>query len=197
MSGGIWFTSDLHLGHEKVAAIRGFSDTVAHDLAIVRNWEKAVRERDTVYILGDLTCDRRKRDYALEVIGSLPGTKHLIAGNHDDVSSIHRTGWKHLPAYLEVFASVRDFGRLRMQGRDVLVSHYPYATSLRADRGQVRYEKYRLPDMGIPLIHGHTHLSDQRFHRSTEGTRQLHVGLDAWDLKPVPLATVERLLLET
>lgn len=190
---GTWFTSDLHLGHVRVAAIRGFDSTDDHDRTVIANWLETVRDRDIVYVLGDLTCDRRKRDYALHVIDSLPGTKHLIAGNHDDVASIHRTGWKHLPDYLEVFASVRDFGRLRMRKQDVLMSHYPYD----GDRpGDNRYGEYRLPDHGVPLLHGHTHLDYQRLHLSAFDTRQVHVGLDAWDLRPVPLATVEQLLLE-
>jgi calcineurin-like phosphoesterase family protein len=30
----IWFTSDLHLGHQKVSEIRGFDSVEAHDVAI-------------------------------------------------------------------------------------------------------------------------------------------------------------------
>ena len=188
---GTWFTSDLHLGHNRVAGIRGFDNTDRHDETIIRNWTSRVRDRDTIYVLGDLTCDRRKREYALAVIEELPGTKHLISGNHDDVSSIHRTGWKYLSYYLKVFASVRDFARIRIRKADILMSHYPYD----GDRpGDFRYSEYRLPDCGVPLLHGHTHLANQTLHWSARVTPQVHVGLDAWGLFPVPLASIERLL---
>lgn len=34
-----FYTSDLHLGHEKVAALRGFDSVAAHDAAILSAWE--------------------------------------------------------------------------------------------------------------------------------------------------------------
>ena len=49
-----------------------------------------------------------------------------------------------------------------------------------------RFAQYRLPDEGRWLLHGHTHIADQRIHG-----RQIHVGLDAWDLRPVPLGEIE------
>jgi len=42
-----------------------------------------------------------------------------------------------------------------------------------------------LPDEGQILLHGHTHMVDQRIHG-----RQLHVGLDAWGMAPVADSTV-------
>lgn len=192
--GATYFTSDLHFGHQKVSEIRGFDNTDDHDITLYKRWNEVVKPQDTVYVLGDLTCDQRKEDYALSMMHWLNGTHHLIAGNHDSVSSIHRNGWKHLPKYLKVFASVRDFAKIRMRKQDILMSHYPYSTSVEADHGRVRYEEYRLPDMGHPLIHGHTHLAHQRLHRSTEGSRQVHVGLDAWDLRPVHHSVVEGLI---
>lgn len=192
--GNTWFTSDLHFGHEKVSEIRGFANLRDHDHTISNNWAK-VRPSDTIYVLGDLTVDQRKEEYALSMINLLPGTKHLIAGNHDSVSSIHRTGWKKQRRYLEVFESVRDFGRIRIDKQDVLLSHYPYGSAFEADHGVTRYESYRLFDTGMPLIHGHTHLG-HKLHWTKQVTRMIHVGLDAWDLKPVSLKQVTELLKE-
>ncbi|WP_424936696.1 MULTISPECIES: hypothetical protein [Bacteria] len=46
-----FYTSDLHLGHDKVAEIRGFESAAGHDLAILRAWEATVQPADTVYVL--------------------------------------------------------------------------------------------------------------------------------------------------
>lgn len=47
-----------------------------------------------------------------------------------------------------------------------------------------RYPEYRLRDTGKPLLHGHVH-DAWRVHG-----RQINVGLDQWDLRPVSLDTL-------
>lgn len=155
-----WFVADLHFGHEKVAKIRGFEDTVSHDLDVFMSWKKVVRPQDRVFVLGDISGGSSyAEEAALDVLRTAPGEKHLIAGNHDSVASIHRNGYKKMPQFLEVFASVRDFARIRVHRQDILLSHYPYAYEGDGkDREQkTRYEQYRLPFLGAPLVHGHTH----------------------------------------
>lgn len=191
MTGGIFFTSDLHLGHRFVAGLRGFDDVEDHDYAVLEHWAGEITARDTVYVLGDISGGSgRTEARALNLMRGLPGTKHLIAGNHDSVASIHRTGWKQADLFSETFTSVRDFGRIRLQKRDVLLSHYPYLGEGDDHTDAPRYAQYRLPDLGGWLLHGHTHNADQRLHG-----RQIHVGLDAWGLKPVPLSVVEEIVL--
>ena len=58
-----------------------------------------------------------------------------------------------------------------------------------------RYDQFRLRDLGTTLLHGHTH-SDQRVSRSSNGTLQIHVGLDAWGLKPVTLHQIKTIMEE-
>lgn len=155
-----WFVADLHFGHERVANIRGFEDDEKHDIAVTESWTKVVRPQDKVYILGDISGGSRYgEEQALYLLGDLPGEKHLIAGNHDSVASIHRNGHKRLGRFLEVFESVRDFARIRLYRQDILLSHYPYAYEGDGkDREQkTRYEQFRLPFLGAPLVHGHTH----------------------------------------
>lgn len=175
---GRWFIGDPHFGHEKVAQLRGFSSTDEHDASILDVWRRRVAADDEVFVLGDLSGGSTFGEgRALALIGELPGVKHLIAGNHDSVSSIHRGGHKSQRRFLEVFESVRDFGRLRVEGREVLMSHYPYA--LQGDgpnREGVRYLQYRLPDLGVPLIHAHTHHTKP----VDVDPRQLCVSWDAW-----------------
>lgn len=155
-----WFVADLHLGHEKVSKIRGFPTAEHHDDAVYDSWLEVVRPQDRVFVLGDISGGSLfGEEQALKTLSRLPGEKHLISGNHDSVSSIHRNGHKHLPEFLEVFESVRDFARIRLHRTDILLSHYPYAYEGDGkDREQkTRYEQFRLPFLGAPLVHGHTH----------------------------------------
>lgn len=172
--GARFWTADLHLGHGLVSEHRGFADVAQHDLAIVRAWQRQVRPDDEVFVLGDISSGRTE-DHALEVLAALPGTKHLVAGNHDSVSGVHRRGFQQQGKFLEVFASVSDFIRIRHRKRDVLLSHYPYAEQGDGDnRGTARYLQYRLPDLGALLIHGHTHST------TAYRGRELCVSWDAW-----------------
>lgn len=189
----IHYWSDLHLGHEYVAKLRGFKETQAsfdgkpisaqghHDLHIMNAWKQNVRPKDHIWILGDISGGRNE-DYALDFIGSMPGVKHLIAGNHDSVSSIHRNAWKHQPKFLEVFASVQDFARHKVQGKDFLLSHYPYDGD-HADRKD-RYGEYRLPDRGYPLVHGHVHDAWDQEVSKLLATPMMNVGVDHWFDRP-------------
>ena len=50
-----WFVGDLHFGHVKVAAIRGFSTVESHDGSVFARWEKQVHPDDDVWVLGDIS----------------------------------------------------------------------------------------------------------------------------------------------
>lgn len=166
-----YWIADLHLGHEKVAKLRGFASYQEHDEHIQNQLER-VGSDDELWVLGDISSGRpEKEDYALWYLRFLAnelGVKmHLIAGNHDSVSSIHRNGYKKQREWLELFESIQQFGRMRLNGMDVLMSHYPYARSGDgANREGARYLEYRLPDSGLPLIHGHTHQSEPHMVKS-------------------------------
>ena len=184
----VWFTSDAHWGHRLVAGLRGFATVEDHDATLLANFLAVVRPGDQVWWLGDMTVSRP--DPAFEALAQIPGEHHLITGNHDRCNPMFRDSHKRVRRYLDHFATVQAYARRRVDGRDVLLSHYPYATADgQADRDEVRYEQYRLPDHGKWLLHGHTHMADQRVHG-----RQIHVGLDAWGLAPVPLDTIERII---
>ena len=51
----IWFTSDLHFGHDRefVWKARGFENIEDMNKAIVERFNSKVQPEDTVYILGD------------------------------------------------------------------------------------------------------------------------------------------------
>lgn len=179
----VWFTSDLHFGHRFVAGLRGFDTPEEHDAHLVDQWTRRVGKNDQVWVLGDLAVSSPTA--ALALVDSLPGVKHFIAGNHDPCHPMHRDSHRWQRRYMDVFASVQPFARRRINGAEVLLSHFPYAK----DRHESRYMQYRLRDEGAWLLHGHTHDAEQR----VEG-REVHVGVDAWDFAPVPIHVITDLL---
>lgn len=195
----IWFTSDLHLGHSLVAGLRGYADADEHSDVLAGAWDLCVRESDQVWVLGDLTLGNPEP--ALDWIDSRPGTKHLIAGNHDRVHPLHRTSHREINkhAWLGTFDTIQTMARRRIGGIDVLLSHFPYpGTSEGTDEAgrpfDDRYLQYRLPNLGMPIMHGHTHRAEKL--SRNDGVLQIHVGVDAWDLRPVNLGEVADLLMK-
>lgn len=187
----IFFTSDLHFGHSRVAEIRGFASLQDHDDTLAARWAETVGPKDIVWVLGDIAAS--SPSYALDVIRKLPGEKHLILGNHDRAHPMHRNAyrwqWPYLAGNSGAFQSIAQSARRRIEGQEVLLSHFPYDR----DRGEIRYRQWRLRDEGLPLLHGHTH-SSEKVGLSARWTPEFHVGVDAWDFTPVPLETIAGLL---
>lgn len=128
MTGNVWFTSDLHIGHRMVAELRGHT-TETHDNILADNWDKLVKPADQVWVLGDISAGGSKSQRtALEWIATRPGAKHLIAGNHDGCAPMHRNSHKWLPVYMQAFESVAHAARRRHNGGNILLSHYPYGS---------------------------------------------------------------------
>lgn len=177
----VWFTSDTHIGHERVALIRGFESTGVHDEFLAHQWDRCVQPHDDVWVLGDVALGGWRS--SIEWFTERPGRKHLVLGNHDRAHPHNRAAEEHLDDYLDAFYSVQIAAEVSLNQpnmRRVLLSHFPYA----GDRGEDRYPQWRLRDLGQPLLHGHTH-SSERVSRSSEGSLQIHVGVDAWDFTPV------------
>jgi len=207
----IWFTSDLHFGHRKVAELRGFESTDAHDETIAANWHEVVRPKDQVWVLGDIAVSSPQR--ALAILSTLPGEKHLIWGNHDQGHPMHRDAHRKAGQYLHVFESVAMAARRRIAGQSVLVSHFPYVGDTDG-RDEDRHGEWRLRVEGqpmdevAPIIHGHTHsarkfswahpdviIEDFGGQDTFDLGPQVHVGLDAWDMQLVSVEQIEDVLL--
>ena len=77
----VWFTSDLHLGHENIAKLRGFASAEDHDECLIDLHNNLVGKKDKVFILGDFLWNRHKA--TLAHAKRMAGTKELIFGNHD------------------------------------------------------------------------------------------------------------------
>lgn len=199
----IFYTSDLHIGHKFVAGTRGFmkperahevidfnnksalpagvrewTDPEAHNNWLADIWEDTVREIDIVYILGDMSMSGDMK--MLEWIKERPGKKNLIAGNHDPVHPSNHDSERLMQLWRPYFNDIQAFSRRRLGGHEILMSHFPYSGRGAEGHGVVeRHTQYRFKDMGMPLLHGHTH-GKEKTHFSDRGTPQLHVGIDSW-----------------
>lgn len=173
-----FFTSDQHFGHNKVAVdIRGYKSTEEHNDDVIKAWNRKVKKDDQVFVLGDFSLKTPDHPDFENWVQSLAGRKFLIWGNHDAGFGMHRDAHRYVKKYLDAgFESVAAYGRVRIGGVSLLLSHFPYSGD--HTEGE-RYTQYRLRDERIPLIHGHTHLNKQ-ISNSTKGTYQFHVGWDAW-----------------
>ena len=132
------------------------------DEALVQGWNQLVGPDDTVWHLGDFAV-RATPARAADLLAGLNGVKHLIAGNNDPPAIRALPGW----------ASARDYAELDLDGRQLVLCHYP----LRAWNGQHR---------GTVQLHGHSH------GRLKPLTRQFDVGVDARGFRPVGLAELVR-----
>ena len=115
---GRFWTADLHLGDPKVADIRGFASVREHDTAIISQLAELGPFAE-VWVLGDISRGRREEEEtALELLGShlVEPMLHLIAGNHDSVSSINKNGFRRQRRWLQTFDSVQQFGRVKLSG---------------------------------------------------------------------------------
>ena len=168
----LWFTSDHHFNHDNVIGYsqRPFRDIEHMNAELVERYNAVVKPEDEVYFVGDVFFGR-DLEKNRGILGSMHGTKTLIKGNHDRMST---TKFKSLG-----FAEVKAQHVLRLGGRLCLLRHFPtILTDLR-----------RVPEDMEFLIHGHTH--DVR--QWSDGYK-IHVGVDAWDYRPVSEAEVIKLM---
>lgn len=84
----VYFIGCLHLGHESIARMRGFSSSVSHDQELLAGINSVISKRDKLFILGDIAMETSKHYYMLDEI---KGVTQVVLGNHDrprDVSKL-------------------------------------------------------------------------------------------------------------
>jgi calcineurin-like phosphoesterase family protein len=124
-----WFCSDLHFGHKNISKFRKEVQTEEDNrLAIKTDWLRLVHKTDHVYVLGDAA-------FTMETVDDfrqLPGTKHLVRGNHDKLdTNVYLKYFKNiygLLKYKEFWLSHAPIHPNELRGRVNLHGHVHYNT---------------------------------------------------------------------
>lgn len=180
----IYLTSDLHIGHSQSNIIeycgRPFPHVPAMNEALVDNWNETIGPSDLVFVLGDVCMG--KIDESLEVLTRLNGKKRLVPGNHD--RCWEGNGPKHvkwIDRYADVGFPVTQERKLLIGDFFFRLDHFPYEGD---HTYEDRYVEHRPTDDGSWLLCGHVH--DEWYIKD----RQINVGVDVWDYKPVHIDAI-------
>lgn len=161
-----FYTSDLHFNHHNLYArgVRPFSCAEECQELIRDNFNKEVRAKDKLYILGDLALNTPYDDLA-EYLNSINGIKIVILGNHDNPKVLDRLKQDEIIANWHYWKGCHD------HGVDVFMTHF------------VPFEAHVGPVPRLNL-HGHVH----GLIKDVMKCPLLHdVGVDANDYKPFTL----------
>ena len=157
----IYFTADLHLGHENIMHLcnRQFNNIEEHDEYILQSINNVCTENDNLYILGDIGYPKdinKLRDYLKRINANV----YVVLGNHDsryNLMQLKREG---------IIKDVSDFAKVANEGKLIVCCHYPL-------KEWVGY--YR----GSYLAYGHTHGNIKQYDRCMD------VGVDNIGYTPI------------
>lgn len=158
----VFFTADTHFGHGGARALyrRPFPSVAEADAAMVERWNSTVGAADDIWHLGDFAVGLRQPAVAA-LLERLQGRKHLVTGNNDPAWLTALPGW----------SSVQPYAELELEGTGLVLCHYAFRSWRNMGRGWLN-------------LHGHSH------GRLKPMTRQVDVGVDVWDFRPVTLAEI-------
>lgn len=191
----IWFTSDNHFFHSNILRLskRPFSSLAQMHETMIKNWNDRVKPGELVYVIGDFSFANPK--LTKRVMDQLNGKKILIKGNHDPAAhKALQAGFDEVHENIFIWLSASGGKKYK-----VFLSHFPYRHNalmwlkhkIFGGYWDTRYNHKRMVDEGEWLIHGHTH---QRYKQKR---RMLHVGVDAWDYRPVSHHEIIKLIEDT
>lgn len=168
--GQMWFTSDLHFGHDKEFAYgpRGFQSVEENDKTIIERINEFVQLDDDLYILGDIMLN--DNESGINNLNKLNGKIHIILGNHDTNSRIS------LYSQLEQVVEVTYATMIKYKKGYFYLSHYPTFTA--------NYEEEGPWHKNIINLYGHTHQQTNFFN---DNPFMYHVGVDSHDCYPVSI----------
>ena len=131
----IYFTSDLHLGHERAIELcfRPFSSAEEMNRMLIENINQTVAPDDELWVLGDF-AHRIHQEQVRELRRQiLCRHVHLVKGNHDkNYAGNH------------IFQSVQDYKELKTPYGKFILFHYPI-------------HEWNAMHYGSVHLHGHIH----------------------------------------
>lgn len=166
----IYFTSDLHLGHDRefLYGPRGFKNVADMNAAIVHNWNTVVDDDDDVFVLGDLMLN--DNDAGMALLRKLKGHIYIILGNHDTDARVD------LYETLPNVEAISYADRIKCKGYTFYLSHYPTITT--------NGNEMRPLNKAVINLFGHTHQKEKFYDNNP---LMYHVGLDSHNNTPVSL----------
>ncbi len=114
-----YYISDLHFGHEKIIALcnRPYSSVKVMNDDIIQKINAVVSEKDTLYILGDVSCYNY---YPVKRLNQIGCRKILIPGNHDK-------HWLNDEKFKKCFDQIKQTMIIKDGQYKIFLSHYPMA----------------------------------------------------------------------
>ena len=166
----IWFTSDLHFGHNKefLYKPRGFNSITEHDEAIISNFNSVVSNDDVLVILGDVMLG--DNSYGIKCLNRLNGHKFIIRGDTDKRWAEYAESSNALLLDLVLVEKIR--------GYLCYLSHYPTATS--------NFDADKPLRQQLLNLSGHTHCKE----KFNNLTGSYNVAVDAHNNFPVEFNTI-------
>lgn len=163
----IFFTSDLHFGHENIIMLaeRPFSSLEDMEQALIGNINERVGRNDTLYILGDFSFGQAQR-YSNKIRARIECKQvHLIRGNHDKSYDLESP-----------FSTVGDYKELKIEGRKFVLFHFP-----------IQHPSWNGCQRGSIHLHGHIHSKGMEYNlfQRNQGIARYDVGVDANGFYPV------------
>ena len=179
-----FWTSDLHLGHVNIIRYchRPFADVDDMNEGLIQRWNETVAATDEVWVLGDFALGQIA--HTLPMAHRLNGRKVLVTGNHDRCWG---AGWHSTKRWVERYHDagfdhvLQGAVPIRLGPYDALACHLPYQGDSHDDD---RFVAQRPVDHGQVLLHGHVHDTWKI------NGRQINVGTDVWDYRPVSDDTI-------
>lgn len=169
----IYFIADTHFGHQNILKFsnRPFANIVAHDKALISNWNSVVKPNDDIYILGDLMMSNDGKK-ANKLLSQLNGKKYMIIGNHD----------KYLndPAFdKSLFVWIKPYYELQYNHIKFVLFHYPILEW----NGFYRDAFH---------LYGHVHNTKMDYFKKTLSKRAINVGVDLIGFTPISIDEILR-----
>ena len=169
-----YYTADLHFHHENAIQFdqRPFMniDDMHHQL--IKSWNKKVKDRDRVYILGDFSLCK-DGEMVNDLLRKLRGKKILIRGNHDHFLDKEKMN-------KDLFEGIYDYLRITDLKQRVILSHYPMAVWDCSHRGSIH-------------LYGHVHGNAAAYQRHPHLKylqNAYNVGCMNWNYEPVSLKEI-------
>ena len=171
--GKIYFTSDLHFGHDRefIWGPRGFTSVHEMNEAIVNNWNSIVNPEDDVYVLGDLMLGNNET--GIGFIKRLKGHIHVIRGNHDSDVRIKKYN------YCTNIKEITEGQYLKCGEYTFYLNHFPTFTSNLEKDSSLKHHLINL--------FGHTH---QKTNFYEDIPFMYHVGVDSHNNTPVSVEEI-------